>query len=146
MKQSATAWDLDDRPDAGSVIYFDGVCALCNGLVDFVIRRDRRRRYRYATLQSERGQRLLRSMQLPTDELETFILHEKGKGCVRSTAALRIFKSLPHLWPLLYLFIVVPRPLRDAVYGWIGKRRYRFFGRRAACRLPSEEERHLFLE
>lgn len=136
----------DDRTTGCDLIYFDGVCQLCNGLVDFVIRRDRQRRYRYATLQSERGQRLLCSMGLPAEEFQTLVLDEKGRRFVKSTAALRICRNLPGLWPLLYLFTLVPRPLRDAVYVWIGERRYRFFGRRAACRVPSEEERELFLD
>ena len=138
--------ETENSPHEGDVIYFDGVCVLCNGLVDFVIPRDRHRRFRYATLQSERGQRMLRRLQLPTDALQTFILHENGKGYVKSTAALRVCKGLSGAWPLLYLLIAIPRPLRDAVYGWIGKRRYRYFGRRASCRVPLEEERHLFLE
>lgn len=134
------------RPTGCDVIYFDGVCQLCNGLVDFVIRRDRQRRYRYATLQSERGQRLLSSMGLSADEFQTFVLEEKGRRFVKSTAALRVCRNLPGLWSLLYLFILVPRPLRDAVYVWIGERRYRFFGRRAVCRVPSEDDRELFLD
>ena len=138
--------ETDDLPQGGGVIYFDGVCVLCNGLVDFVIPRDRLHRFRYATLQSERGQHMMRRLQLPADELQTFILHEDGKGYVKSTAALRVCKGLSWPWPLLYLFIAIPRPLRDAVYNWIGKRRYQYFGRRASCRTPLEEERHLFLE
>lgn len=135
-----------DLSQGGGVIYFDGVCVLCNGLVDFVIPRDRHRRFRYATLQSEKGQRIMRRLQLPADELQTFILQEDGKEYVKSTAALRVCKGLSGAWPLLYLLIAVPRPLRDAVYGWVGRRRYRWFGRRASCRVPSEAERHLFLE
>ena len=132
--------------DAEGVIYFDGVCLLCNGLVDFVISRDPRARYRYATLQSERGQCVLKSMGLTGGEFETFVLQEADRNYVKSTAILRIFRKLSGLWPILYLFIVVPRPLRDAVYGWIGKRRYRLFGRTANCRIPSEQERSLFLD
>ena len=128
------------------MIYFDGVCELCNGLVDFVMRRDRQRRYRFAMLQSERGQQVLRDMQLDADEFDTFILEANGKKYVKSTAALRIAKHLPGLWPLLYLLIAVPRPLRDAVYSWIGNRRYRIWGRREVCRVPTDEERRLFLE
>lgn len=135
-----------DLSQGGGVIYFDGVCVLCNGLVDFVIPRDRHRRFRYATLQSEKGQRMMRRLRLPADELQTFILQEDGKEYVKSTAALRVCKGLSGAWPLLYLLIAVPRPLRDAVYGWVGRRRYRWFGRRASCRVPSEVERHLFLE
>lgn len=133
-------------PGEDSVIYFDGVCLLCNGLVDFVISRDPQARYRYATLQSKRGQSVLQSMGLPANEFETFVLQEAGRSYVKSTAILRIFRKLSGLWPLLYLLVVVPKPLRDAVYGWIGKRRYKLFGRTATCRIPSEQERHLFLD
>ena len=136
----------DDLLSANHVIFFDGFCVLCNGLVDFVIQRDRSRRYRYATLQSEFGQRMQRRLSLPTHSFETFILVEGGNSYIKSTAALRVLRNMPGLWPLLYGFVLVPRPLRDAVYSWVGKNRYRWFGRRSNCRLPSGEERSLFLD
>lgn len=145
---------MTDRPAAlanvdprlnGEVIFFDGLCALCNGIVDFVMRRDKARRYRYATLQSPLGQQVLQALALPGDRLETFILVENGRAYVKSTAALRILRNLPGLWPLLYAFILAPRSWRDAIYGYVGKRRYRWFGHRAVCRTPSPKERGLFL-
>ena len=132
-------------PDSASVIYFDGVCVLCNSGVDLVMRHDRNRKFRYATLQSDIGQRLLRDLGLAPDAFDSFILQEGEKKYAKSTAALRIAKNLPGLWPLLYAFILIPRPVRDAAYSWLARRRYQTLGRRDACRVPSDEERHLFL-
>ncbi len=137
---------LDERLLKGEAIFFDGVCVLCNGLVEFVMKRDKLRRYRYATLQSEPGQQVLNMLDLPADDLTTFVLIERGEGYTKSTAALRIARKLPGLWPLLYIFILVPKPLRDAVYQWVGEHRYRWFGRRSVCRVATGDERDLFLE
>ena len=138
--------EKSDTPESFSVIYFDGVCVLCNTGVDFVMRRDRRRKFRYATLQSERGQALLRNMGLPPDAFDTFILDEDGRRFDKSTAALRISRGMTGLWPLMYVFIAIPRPLRDAAYSWLAKRRYQTLGQRDSCRAPTDDDRHLFLD
>lgn len=128
------------------LILFDGVCVLCNGLVDFVIRRDRARRFRYGTLQSDLGADVLRQLGFSEDELGTMILIERGIAYVKSTAALRIARRLSAAWPACYAFVVVPRPIRDRVYSWVGDNRYRWFGRSDVCRAPSPDERLLFIE
>ena len=128
------------------VILFDGVCNLCSGSVQFVIRHDPRRQFRFASLQSDFGQRVLQQHGLPAEELNSFILLEKGILYTRSTGALRVARKLNGAWPLLYGFIIVPRFIRDAVYGYIARHRYAWFGKQASCWLPTPELRNLFMD
>ncbi len=123
---------------------FDGVCNLCNGAVDFVIQRDRKRVFRFAALQSEVGSTLLKQYPQPAD-LDSIVLVLDQRAYVRSGAAIRIARSLGSGWPLLSVFLAVPAPIRDSVYDWIARNRYRWFGRKDTCRLPSAEEKALFL-
>jgi predicted DCC family thiol-disulfide oxidoreductase YuxK len=126
-------------------VLFDGVCNLCNGFVDFAIARDPRGRLRFGALQSEAGQRALREAGVDAPPLSSLVVVDGGKAYVRSGAALHALRHLWFPWPLLYAGIVVPRPLRDAVYSLVAARRYGWFGRRDTCRLPSPEERSRFL-
>ena len=128
----------EDRP----VILFDGVCNLCTGSVQFVIERDSRRQFRFASLQSAAAERLLGSR----DQLESMVLVAGGKVYRKSTAALLIARRLDGLWPLLAAFLVIPKFLRDAVYDWIGSRRYRMFGKRDVCWTPKPELAERFLD
>lgn len=127
-----------DRP----VILFDGVCNLCTRSVQFVIARDSRKRFRFASLQSPAAERLLGRR----DDLESMVLVEHGKAYRKSTAALRIARRLDGAWPLLAAFLVIPRFLRDAAYDWIGRRRYRMFGKRETCWTPRPELAERFLD
>lgn len=126
-----------DRP----VILFDGVCNLCTGSVQFVIARDSRKQFRFASLQSPVAEKLLGRR----DDLESMVLVQDGEIYRKSTAALRIARRLDGLWPALAVFLVVPRFLRDAVYDWIGRRRYRMFGKRDVCWTPRPELADRFL-
>lgn len=132
--------------DTGVVVLFDGVCNLCTGSVRFLLRRDRRRRLRFAALQSPAGQALLRQHGLPGDLLETIVVLERGKARVRSDAALLLARRLPWPWPLCAAFTLLPRPLRDALYGIVARHRYRWFGRRESCMLPSADTADRFLD
>jgi predicted DCC family thiol-disulfide oxidoreductase YuxK len=133
-------------PTGGVVVLFDGVCNLCNGAVQFLLRRDRRRRFRFAALQSAAGQALLRQHGMATDSLETIVVLEGGRARVRSAAALLLARRLPWPWPLLAIFTVCPRPLRDALYSFVARHRYRWFGRRESCMLPTPETADRFLD
>jgi predicted DCC family thiol-disulfide oxidoreductase YuxK len=128
------------------VILFDGMCNLCSGSVQFVIKHDPKRQFRFASLQSRFGQKILQQFGLPADELNSFILLENGNIYTRSTGALRVTKKLNGLWPLLYAFIIVPIFIRNAVYNYIAHNRYRWFGKKEACWLPTPELRKLFLD
>lgn len=127
------------------LVLFDGVCHLCDGAVQFIIRRDPRRRFRYASLQSDVGREILEKHQVPAS-LDTMVLIEGGRAYVRSDAALRIARGLRFPWPVVGLFVLIPRFLRDGVYDWVARHRYRWFGKSEQCRLPQPGERELFLE
>lgn len=129
-----------DHP--GPVILFDGVCNLCTGSVRFVIARDARKQFRFASLQSPAAEKLLGER----SPLETMVLVTGGRTYRKSTAALLIARRLDGLWPLLAVFLAIPRFLRDAAYDWIGTRRYRMFGRTEACWLPHPELAERFLD
>lgn len=132
-----------DRP----VVLFDGVCNMCNGLAAFVIARDPAPgRFRFAPLQSASGQWVLRRHGLRTDDFDTFVLVEGERAFVRSTAALRLLRRLGLPWSLLSAVLtLVPRPLRDAAYGWVARNRYAWFGKRDACMVPAPDVRSRFL-
>ena len=131
---------------APPVILFDGICNLCNASVDFVIERDRREVFRFASLQGKTGQILLREHQLPDDAMDTVILIEGGRPYTRSTAALRIARRLSFPYPLLSIFLAVPSFLRNLIYDVIARNRYCWFGRTDTCRVPTPELSARFLD
>jgi predicted DCC family thiol-disulfide oxidoreductase YuxK len=125
---------------------FDGVCNLCNSSVQFIIKRDRKNRFLFASLQGHTGQEYLRRFNLPADTFNSFLLVEDNHYYTRSTSALRIARSLSGGWPLLYAFIIVPRFIRDAVYNLIAKNRYKWFGKQEACWIPTPDLKKKFLD
>ncbi len=128
-----------------SIILFDGVCNLCNASIDFILRRDKKDRFLVGALQEDPGQALLSKYQVAPTYLDSLVLVENGKVYFRSTAALKISRRLHGLWPLFYPLILLPAFLRDPVYDWIGRNRYRWFGKKNTCRIPTEEEKSKFL-
>ncbi|MEQ8706464.1 MAG: thiol-disulfide oxidoreductase DCC family protein [Phaeodactylibacter sp.] len=127
------------------ILLFDGVCNLCNSSVQFIIERDPEARFRFASLQSEEGQGLLHTFGARLPDLSSVVLVQDGKLYARSEAALRVARQLKGGWALLYAFIVVPRPIRDAIYNWIARNRYRWFGKKEACMIPSPDIQSRFL-
>ena len=128
-----------------AVVLFDGVCNLCNGLVNFLIDRDKEAYFRLAALQSDEGKALLGEHSLSSEALDSLILIEKGQVYQRSSAALRVVRRFGGAWRLLYGLILVPRPVRDRVYDWVAENRYSWFGRRDRCRRPTPELEERFL-
>lgn len=132
------------------VVLFDGVCNLCNGSVQFVIKRDPRARFRFAALQSESGAALVARVTgqavSPMDQPESMLLIEADHLYSHSTAILRIARKLRFPWPLCYGFVIVPRVIRDSVYDLIARRRYRWFGRRDVCMVPTPDLRARFID
>jgi len=126
-------------------ILFDGVCNFCNGTVNFVIKRDKKFLLKFAALQSEAGQQLLKQFNLPSNVFNSFIFIEDGNVYTQSTAALKVCKYLTALWPLLYGFIIVPKFIRNGIYKWIAKNRYKWFGKREQCMMPTPQLRDRFL-
>ena len=127
-------------------IFFDSVCNLCTGTVQFIIKHDPKHYFRFASLQSELGQQVLQQFNLPSAEFGSFILLEEGKIYTKSTAALRVTKKLDGLWPVLFSFMIVPPFIRNWVYTFIAKNRYRWFGKKESCWLPKVELSNLFLD
>lgn len=138
--------DMVNSERSHALILFDGVCNLCNGAVNFIIDRDPEGYFQFAPLQSETAREHLDGTPVFSDNLDTIVLIENGTPYVRSTAALRIARHLTGGWPLLALFLAVPRPLRDAVYNGIAQNRYDWFGRRDQCRMPTPDLKARFLD
>ncbi len=131
--------------EEGALVLFDGVCNLCNASIMFIIGRDPAERFRFASLQSEFGQAQIRHFQLTDAVLDSLVLVEYDRCYTRSRAALRIARHLTWPWKLLDGLIILPAPLRDALYDWIARNRYRWFGRSETCQLPTPELSRRFL-
>ncbi len=131
---------------ARAVVLFDGDCTLCNGAVQFCLRRDRRGRLAYASLQSRAGRELLLAHQAPSPLPDSLVLLAAGRVHVRSGAALRIALRLRFPWPLCAVLLLVPWPLRDFVYDLVARRRQRWFGRLTSCMVPAAPWRDRFLD
>jgi predicted DCC family thiol-disulfide oxidoreductase YuxK len=136
----------DAPADDHAIVLFDGVCNLCNGTVNFIIDHDPTGHFRFAPLQSSVAETYLENADGPDGDLGTIVLVENGQTYVRSTAALRIARRLSGPWSLLSLALVIPRPLRDAVYNVIAANRYDWFGQRDQCRMPTPGLRDRFLD
>lgn len=132
--------------DHHTIIFFDGVCNLCNGLVQFIIRRDPAGQFRFASLQSQYARQHLLKAGRDPDGLHSIIVLDGDQLLERSDAVLAIAKHLGGLWPALMIFKVLPRRLRDALYNFIASNRYRWFGRRDQCMIPTPDLRARFLE
>lgn len=128
------------------IVMFDGVCNLCNDAVDFIIVRDKKDKFKFGALQDETSKEILEEFDVKEDYLDSIILIRKDKIYYKSRAALEISRNLSGLWPLAYAFIIIPSFVRDPIYDWIAKNRYKWFGKRETCRFPSDEERAKFLE
>jgi predicted DCC family thiol-disulfide oxidoreductase YuxK len=137
--------DPTAEPNPASVILFDGMCPFCSGSVRFILNRDHRRSFTFAPLQSSAADELLSGVDTRSGALDSLVLVENGQSYAQSTAALRIVRKLSGLWPLLYVLIVCPPPLRDLVYDGFARNRYRWFGRHDVCFVPSADERERFL-
>jgi predicted DCC family thiol-disulfide oxidoreductase YuxK len=128
------------------VVLFDGECNLCSGAVQFILKRDPAGKFRFASLQSDTGRQLLSKRDLDVQGLQTIVLI-KGENCfTKSDAALEIARNLSGLWPVLYAFKILPRFIRNPVYDWIARNRYRWFGKRETCWLPSDKWKARFLD
>lgn len=132
------------RLDEHAIVLFDGICNLCNGSVTFIMDRDPEGYFRFAPLQSDVAQDLLRDS-AKSKSLSSLVLLEGGQCYSRSTAVLRIARRLRGGWPLLYFLIILPRPIRDYLYSWVASNRYRWFGKTETCQVPTPERISRFL-
>jgi predicted DCC family thiol-disulfide oxidoreductase YuxK len=129
---------------ANPIILFDGVCNFCNSSVNFIIEHDQKGYFKFAPLQSEIGKSLVEKFGL--SDVDSIILVENEKAYTHSTAALKFIKHLDGIWKFAYILIIIPRPVRDFFYKLFAKNRYRLFGKKEACMLPTPEVRQRFLE
>ncbi len=127
------------------ILLFDGVCNLCNGFVKFVIKRDRKAKFQFAALQSESAKEILKKFSLLTDDFESFVYISDGRCYLKSSAALHVAKDLGGFWRLFYIFIIIPKFMRDFLYSLIAKTRYKIFGKRDACMVPAPDMKQRFL-
>jgi predicted DCC family thiol-disulfide oxidoreductase YuxK len=131
--------------DHGLILLYDGVCGFCDGFVQFVLRHDRTGAMRFATLQGPIGQAALRELPQLADVDSVILLH-RGGAWARSTAALEVARYLGGIWRVALLGYAVPRVIRDGVYDWFARHRYRWFGRFDACPIPTPATRQRFLD
>jgi len=127
------------------IILFDGVCNLCNGAVTYIIKRDKKNVFKFAALQSEIGQELISKFNIDTSKIDSIILIDGEKHYEKSSAALHIAKQLSGAYPLLFGFMIVPRFIRNAVYDYIARNRYKWFGKKESCMIPTAELKSKFL-
>ena len=127
------------------IIFFDGVCNLCNSSVNFLIRNDKRNLFHFASLQWNVARDLLAENYPEGDDFHTILYYENGKTFEKSTAVLRIARKLGYPWKAAYGFIIVPKFIRDAIYMLISRNRYKWFGKKDSCMIPSPELKNKFL-
>lgn len=128
------------------VILFDGVCNFCNYWVNFAIKRDRRKKLKFTTLQGQAAKQLLSQYHINPTSLSSVIFIDKGKAYTQSSAAIRICKYLAGGWKLFYGFMIIPKFIRDFFYNIIARNRYRWFGKKESCMVPTPELRERFLD
>lgn len=133
---------LQDRFD---IILFDGVCNLCNSAVDLIVRNDKKGHFKIGPLQNARSRKILEQYDISSEYLNSIILIRGDRVFYKSRAGLEITRHLIGLWPLLYVLIIIPRFVRDPIYDWIARNRYRWFGKKETCRLPTLGESARFL-
>ncbi len=127
------------------VILFDGVCNLCSSTVQFILKRDKKDTFRFASLQSDFGQSVLQKFNLPENTFNSFLLYQNGKIYTKSTGALLVARQLSGAWKLLFAFIIIPSFIRNSVYNVIAEKRYSWFGKKEACWIPSAALKAKFL-
>lgn len=128
------------------LILFDGVCNFCNSSINFIIKKDKKNIFRFAPLQSNTGKNLLEQHQLKDKNIDSIIYIKNGKAYKKSTAVLQIVKKLGGFYFLFYTFIIIPPFIRDLFYDIIARNRYRWFGKREACMIPTAEVKSKFID
>ena len=134
-------------PQGKLIVLFDGVCNFCDDSVQRIIKNDKKDLFRFASLQSEAGQQLTAERGIDTSSIDSIILIDPGNAYyIKSTAALKIAAQMDSFYPILQVFLVLPVGFRDVVYDYVAKNRYKWFGKKEACKIPSPEEQNKFIE
>jgi predicted DCC family thiol-disulfide oxidoreductase YuxK len=132
--------------EENEMVLFDGVCNFCDASVQFIIRHEKKPEIRFASLQSPTGQALLKKYDLLDKGIDSVVYIHKGKAYTKSSGALRLCRKLNALYPLLFAFIIVPPFIRNAVYDYIARNRYKWYGKKDSCMIPSPETRKRFVD
>ncbi len=138
---------INQLPENKQLILFDGVCNLCNNAINYVIKHDKKSMFMFAPLQSETGKKIIDKFKIDTDKMDSILLYSPKKGLsYKSTAALKIASYLGFPLNLLPVFYIIPGSIRNWVYDFIAKNRYKWFGKKDACMIPTKELRAKFIE
>lgn len=127
------------------IVFFDGVCNLCNSTIQLIIKYDKKSIFKFSSLQSNTAKQILNDYELDLNKMPSIVLVQNSKIYTKSTAVLTIFKQLNKFWPLYYLFILIPKFFRDWIYNIIAKNRYKWYGKQKSCWVPSPELNNKFL-
>lgn len=134
-------------PDQKKVVLFDGVCNFCNASVRFIMKRDKKDVFRFASLESDLGRKLTDERGIDTSQIDSIIMIDPGIAYyIKSTAALEISKYLSGFYPIFSLFLYLPKSFRDVIYDYIARHRYKWFGKTESCPMPTPEEQSKFLD
>jgi predicted DCC family thiol-disulfide oxidoreductase YuxK len=139
--------ELSELPKDKKIILFDGVCNFCDSAVQFVIRHDKKNTFRFVSLQSDLGQKILKHIGISASEIDSTILYEPGKAYYyKSDVAFKILKEISGIHKLLLAFSIFPKAVLDYAYDYVAKNRYKWFGKKESCMIPTQEQRAKFLE
>jgi len=133
------------KQDNNAIVFYDGSCGLCHKSIQFILKRESSDVLRFSTLDSQKANQVI-PLSLKDEDLDSIVLIQKGKMYTESTAALKITAYLKGAWPLMQFFFIVPKPIRDSIYAWIARNRYKWFGKNEQCMLANESTKGRFLE
>lgn len=131
---------------ANRLVLFDGVCNFCNFWIQFALKHDKKGKLKFGSLQGTTAQQILPQYNIDPAVLTSVIFIEDGIAYKESTAALKVCRHLDGAWKLLYALIIIPAFIRDGIYKWVGRNRYKWFGKQESCMLPTAEQRARFVE
>ncbi|MCP4457565.1 MAG: DUF393 domain-containing protein [Cytophagales bacterium] len=137
---------MGTNSEMNNIIFFDGVCNLCNSSINFVIDRDPKLFFKFAPLQSAIAKKMLSPVQVDPSALDGIVYYRDGAIYQKSRAVLEIVKEMKGAWPILYVFVIVPGFVRDLFYNLIARNRYKWFGKQETCRIPTPELKSRFIE
>ncbi len=127
------------------IIFFDGICNLCNRTVQFVIKHDPNEKFLFASFHSDSGRNVAAMFGIDIDKADSFVLISEGKKYFKSTAALMVISELSGPIKILSLFKLLPEPLRNRLYDWVARNRYKWFGKKERCMIPTKKQQKRFL-
>lgn len=128
-----------------SILLFDGVCNLCNSSVQFVLKHEKKHKQLFASLQSDIGKEILSQYEIDVTKTDSLVLVENNRAYIKSSAALRLSRKLKGLYPVLYVFIIIPPFIRNAIYDYVARNRYKWFGKTDTCMIPDKNSANRFL-